>query len=179
MTLYKITARRINDRPDPDGFHSSGHGLPTFWVEAISAGNAAAIGHDVAGHGMRELTRTLVQAYREAEDGSEEYADSTWYWAQGRKVTPTLVNRRYRRNGVDITGRPDDVADASQAIWVVADGSTWLSLDHPPRGKWSIGASDHVKFRPADRRRLFDNPSEALYYVERRAGLRIVEVDKW
>lgn len=72
MAMYSITARRINDRPDPGGWFSSGTDLPTFSIDAASAENAADIAHSIAGHGAAGITRTIVQTYRETEDGGEE-----------------------------------------------------------------------------------------------------------
>jgi hypothetical protein len=181
MALYKITARRINDRPDEDGWHSSGISLPTFWVNAISAANAAAIGHDVAGHGIPELTRTFVQAYREpGSDGQpEEYVDSTQWWAGGRKVDPTEVTREYAQNGRYITGHPHAEHDADEVAWFTADGGLWLSLARTPRGLWRIDSSDYLRLRVGDYRHRFTSPDQALYLAERRSGTRVVEVDQW
>jgi hypothetical protein len=150
MALYKIAARRINDRPDANGWHSSGTDMPTFWVEAVSAENAAAIGHTLAGHATTEygtagLSRTLVQAYRETEDGGEEWADTTQWWAEdGRIVDPTRVNRQYGHNGRHITGDLYAEQDADEVTWFTHDAGVWLHLTRSPRGKWAIDTSDHV-----------------------------------
>jgi hypothetical protein len=47
-------------RPDPNGWQSSGTGVPAFSVEAAGAAHAAAIGHDVVGYGVRLLMRKVV-----------------------------------------------------------------------------------------------------------------------
>ncbi|MFD2422676.1 hypothetical protein [Amycolatopsis pigmentata] len=88
MVLYQITGRRINDRPDADGWYSSGIDLPTFFVDAVSATDAAAIGHDVAGHGVTTITRTIVQVYRATED-TEEFDVSTRRWTNDRDAPDT------------------------------------------------------------------------------------------
>jgi hypothetical protein len=179
MAQYKITARRINDQPDANGWRSMGHDLPTFWVEGVGAENAARIGHDVAGHGVKDLTRTIVQAYRETEDGREEYTDTTQWWADGRMVDPTRVNRQYARDELVIAGQMYAEDDADTATWFTHDACVWLALSRTKRGKWAIESSDFVIFRASDYRRRFAKADDALRWVECRARVVVLEVDKW
>lgn len=71
MTIYAVDARRIDDRPDPQGWYSSGIDLPTFYVDAADPARALAAVHDIAGEGRTDVTRTLVWliAYNPATDG--------------------------------------------------------------------------------------------------------------
>jgi hypothetical protein len=179
MALYQITARRINDRPDKDGWHSSGEDLPVFWVDAVSVANAASIGHDIAGLGSTELTRTILQVYREVGD-DEEIADSTQWWVDGRKVEPTRVMRQYGCNGQDITSQPLYAEqDADEVTWFTVGGCRWLRLTRSPHGKWAITASDFVQLRTSDYDRRFSTPDEALGFSKDRARGPLVEVTEW
>lgn len=179
MPLYSITARRINDRPDENGWTSSGHDLPAFFVDAVSAFNAASIGHDIAGHGSRELTRTTVNAYRVAEDGTDDAASTTWWWANGDRVHPTKIMRRYGKVGQDITSQPLYAEEDADAVtWFTEDGNVFTSLNRSPRGKWAIDTAN-TRLWVSDYRRRFDSPDDALYFVERRMNTRVVEVTEW
>jgi hypothetical protein len=180
MARYSISARRINDRPDPGGWYSSGTDLPTFSIEAASADNAADIAHSIAGHGAAGITRTIVQTYRETEDGGEEYTDTTRWWTEdGRPVEPTRVYRQYGRDGRDITGDFHAELDADTVTWFTHDAEVWLHLSRSPRGRWTVAASDVVTLAPSHHRRRFDTPDTALYWAERRARTRAIEVVEW
>lgn len=184
MALYQIAARRINDRPDPQGWHSSGTDLPIFWVEAVSADNAAAIGHSIAGDRTTGLTRTIVQAYRHTEDGDEdadaEYLQTTQWWTDdGHVIDPTRLARQYGQNGRDITGELYAETDADEVTWFTRDAGLWLHLTRAPRGKWAIASSDYVHLSLSNHRLRFATPDAALYWVERRTRVRVIEVDEW
>jgi hypothetical protein len=180
MDKYSITARRINDRPDPGGWYSGGTDLPTFSIEAANAENAADIAHSIAGNGAAGITRTIVQTYRETEDGGEEYTDTTrWWTGDGRPNEPTRVLRQYGYNGRDITGDLCAEQEADTVAWFTHDAEVWLHLSRSPRGKWEIAASDFVTLTPSHHRHRFATPDAALYWAERRARTRVIEVDEW
>lgn len=179
MSKFQITARRINDRPDQDGWMSSGHELPTFWVEGAAVTDAAAIGHDVAGHGVAGITRTTLQVYRVKDDGSEEFHDSTAWWADGRKVNPTKVKRQYGKDGNDITGQQYAETDADAVTWFTADGGVWLRVTRTPRDRWAVETSDYVGFKVSDYRRRGGKADDMLRLAEQRAGAVVVEVQEW
>lgn len=178
-TRVKVCARRIDDRPDAQGYTSSGIDLPTFWVQAVSAAEAARIGHRIVGEGRHDITRTIVQAYRERPDGTEEFADSTRWWLDGAQVEPTRVKPSYGRDGDDTTVHPGAEADADEVTWFTHDGCVWLHVTRTPRGKWKIETSDYLHITVPDYRRRFATPGHARDFLETRARVVTVEVDTW
>lgn len=83
MTIYAVDARRIDDRPDPQGWYSSGIDLPTFYVNATNPDRALSAAHDIAGDSRTDITRTLVWliAYNPATDGRDgevHHSVRTW-----------------------------------------------------------------------------------------------------
>jgi hypothetical protein len=178
MTMYQICARRIDDRPK-DGWYSSGHDLPTFNVQAGNLAHARALGHDVAGNGIANVTRTMVQVYRVRDDGAEEYDDSTRYWAAGKIVDPTHVRWERLKEGIVLTRGMSGESDADQITWLMADRSVWLDITRASSGKWMINASDALEFRAPDYRRRFASGSDAVQFAAAHAKTVVVEVDRF
>lgn len=58
--IYAVDARRIDDRPDPQGWRSSGRELATFYVDAVDHHDALEKAHEIAGDSRTDITRTLV-----------------------------------------------------------------------------------------------------------------------
>lgn len=187
MVSYQIEARRIDDRPDKDGYTSSGLDLPTFTIPdtlAADATHAAAVAHDIAGRGVKNLTRTTVRVYWVHEDGRDEWQDSTQYWFDGRMVEPTRVMRQYARGGNVVGGGLYDEQDADEVTWFTHDGGVWLTVEKSPRGKWAVRSSDFVQFLVSDYKRRFASPDEALQHAQQRYGQRergtvLVEISDW
>ena len=178
MTMYQICARRIDDRPK-DGWYSSGHDLPTFNVQAGNLAHARALGHDVAGKGIANVTRTMVQVYLVRDDGTEEYDDSTRYWAGGKIVDPTYVWWERLKAGIILERGMSDESDADQIQWLTASCSVWLDIIRVASGKWKINASDALEFRALDYRRRFATASDAVQFAAAHAKTVVVEVDRF
>ena len=77
--LYLVHARRIDDRPDPGGWKSSGTDLVPFFVDAVSGHHALALAHDVAGYGIANVTRTFAWVFSD-EDPSGDVHHSAREW---------------------------------------------------------------------------------------------------
>lgn len=178
MPIYQVTGRRINDRPDPDGWMSSGTDLPLSNIDAPDLGTALDIGHQMAGKGDTPLTRTVVQAHRWIADGAEEYRDSTRWWLDGTQVEPVRLTREYARDGRVLNRHPIAAARiADEVRWVTGPlGHLWLQVQLTGIDQWVIAsAGPQVPLPKLDQRRRFTNPDDALYFAEQKAGVRITE----
>lgn len=182
MALYYVEARRIDDRPDDAGYYSSGHDLPTFYVDAASPDHALRLAHDVAGHGVATMTRTLVTTYQ-VDDETRTLYESTRYargWNAERVEAGTVeVQFQYSQDGRIIDGSPTAEQDADAVTVFDAHACAVAALARTPRGRWRIETSDYAHLKRSHHDARFSSPEQAAHFVAKIMSVRLVPVATW
>jgi hypothetical protein len=178
MGMWRVDARRIDDRPDPQGWRSSGRQVPTFWVEAVGAKHAAVIAHDVLVDG-NDFTRTVVTVCEEDTEERETYTRTTWQpgWDEQRAADGTVSAAfEWYLGGHMITGQMYAEEDADEFTAFLPDGTVLANVVKTPRGRWKINQSDHwAHWAPSTHDKRFGDPKDAAAFVALRMGAALVE----
>lgn len=182
MALYYVHARRIDDRPDDQGDYSSGHDLPTFYVDAASPDHALRLAHDVAGNQVANMTRTLVTTYQ-VDDETQTLHESTRYapgWNAERVDAGTVeVQYQYSQDGWIIDGSPTAEQDADAVTVFDAHAGVVAALTRTPRGRWRIETSDYAHLKRSHHDARFSTPEDAAHFVAKILSVRLVPVTTW
>ncbi|WP_336160022.1 hypothetical protein [Amycolatopsis sp. VC5-11] len=178
MGKWMVDARRINDRPDPQGWRSSGKQVPTFWVEAMGAINACDIAHSVLLDG-NDFTRTVVTVCEENTEERITHTQTTWApgWDQERADNGTLhASFHWYEGGFDISGNLYAEDDADEFTAFLTDGTVLANVVKTTRDRWKVAGSDHwAHWCLSTHDKRFDDPKSAAAFVALRMGAALVE----
>lgn len=178
MSMWSVDARRIDDRPDPQGWRSSGRQVPTFWVEAVGHLNACDIAHSVLVDG-EAFTRTVVTVCEENTEERATHTETKWAqgWDEKRAEDGTVrASFHYYADGHVLNHPIYLEEDADEFTAFLQDGCCLANVVRTPRGRWKIAQSDFwASWAPSTHDKRFDNPKDAAAFVALRMGAALVE----
>lgn len=178
---FSVQLRVIDDRPDPNGWQSSGRDLPTFVVDAVHHDNALGIVANI----VREFGNyTRVNAHVCDVDARADVVSRMFYapgWDAERCENGIhRVRWQYAENGYVIDGNPYAEDDADSATLFYADGTCAVSVIRAPRGGWAIESSDNGhNIVTSWYRKRFQSPGEAAGFLAAKWGIAFTEVESW